>query len=119
LTTPAIVTQLVELAKPERNLLAGALVALVASSTTNLVFPYAIGQVIDNVMPPERYTDAGAAIGKTTAVVIPVEAVPVEAIAVLDPYMFSGLASLFFIAAGRSVECSIMEGKKLVNNRVL
>jgi hypothetical protein len=48
------------------------------------------------------------------------EAVPVEAIAVLGPYMFSGLAGfLFFIAAGRSVECSVMEGKKLVNNRVL
>jgi ABC-type multidrug transport system fused ATPase/permease subunit len=93
-----IVKQLVDLAKPERHLLAGALGALVLSSSTNLIFPYAIGQVIDNVMPPERYI---AAAGEAAATLeTAAEAIPVEAVGILDPYMFSALGGLFFVAAG-------------------
>ena len=71
LSLPQTLRRIFTAAKPELPLLAGAAVALVVSSGTALVFPKAVGHIVDTITPatepntePRAEADARAALSQ-------------------------------------------------------
>ena len=57
-STKGTYKRLADMSRPEAKLLGGALVALIVSEACGLAFPFAMGRVIDDIMPPGRYGGA-------------------------------------------------------------